>query len=98
MSSTMQPIFHLIINETKYRASSVFFNELVLHHENDKRKFLLYPRFVMQCIIKELGQEVLVGKTTLLNPLSSQAYSRHNKPAVLPEDDQGEHVTVPKEP
>ena len=52
----------------------------------------------MQCIIKELGQEVLVGKTTLLNPLSSQAYSRHSKPAAWPEDDQGEPETVPMEP
>ena len=98
MPCTFQPIFHSIVNETKFRASTLFFNELVLHHLNTKKKFLLYPRFIMQCIIKELGEEVLVGKTTVLNPLTSQAYSRHNKPATWPEDDQGEHTTVPKEP
>ena len=98
MPSTFQPIFHSIVNETKFRASSLFFNELVLHHLNTKKKFLLYPRFIMHCIIKELGEEVLVGKTTTLNPLSSQAYSRHNKPAAWPEDDQGEQETVPMEP
>src|ERR1043165_8225222 len=98
MPSTFQPIFHSIVNETKFRASALFFNELVLHHLNSKKKFLLYPRFIMHCIIKELGDEVLVGKTTVLNPLTSQSYSRHNKPATWLEDDQGEHTTVPKEP
>src|ERR1044071_1112209 len=98
MPSTFQPIFHSIVNETKFRASKLFFNELVLHHLNSKKKFLLYPRFIMHYIIKELGEEVLVGKTTILNPLSSQAYSRHNKPAAWPEDDQGEQEPVPMEP
>src|ERR1044071_10445912 len=98
MPSTFQPIFHSIVNETKFRASTLFFNELVLHHLNTKKKFLLYTRFIMHCIIKEFGEEVLVGKTTILKPLSSQAYSRHNKPAAWPEDDQGEQETVPMEP
>ena len=98
MPSTFQPFFHCIINETKFKASNVFFNELVLHHQNSKKKFLLYPRFVMQCIIKELGEGVLVGNSSKLNPLTSQVFSRHNKPALMLEDDQGEQATVPMEP
>src|ERR1044071_7479149 len=98
MPSTFQPIFHSIANETNFRASKLFFNELVLHHNNTKKKFLLYPRFIMQCIISELGNEVLVGKTEILKPLTSQAYSRHNKQAAWPEDDQGEPEPVPMEP
>ena len=98
MPSTFQPIFHSIVNETNFRASKLFFNELVLHHNNTNKKFLLYPRFIMQCIIKELGDEVLVGKTEILKPLTSQAYSRLNKQVACPEDDQGEPEPVPMEP
>lgn len=91
MPSTFQPIFHSIINETPFKASKLFFNELVLHHENQKKKFLLYPRFVMQCIIKELGEGILLGESKILKPLTSQVFSSHNKPATVPADDQREN-------
>ena len=98
MSYNLQCIFHSIVTKTPFKASAYFFNELVLHHNNTKKTFLLYPRFIMHCIIKELGVQILVGGISKLTPLTSQVYSRHNKPAAQPEDDQEEQTTLPLEP
>ena len=44
MPSTFQPIFHSIVNETNFRASKLFFNELVLHHNNTKKKVFVISK------------------------------------------------------
>jgi len=97
MPSDLQQIFHSIVTGAKFRASNYFFNEMVINHQKAKNKFLLYPRFLMQCIIEELGDEAILGPKTVSSGLGPQIFARHNTPALLVVGDQRAEPN-PKEP
>ena len=95
----LQQVFHSIVNKTPLKISNYFFNEIVLHlQKEDNKKFLLYPRFLMHCILDEVDKELLVGPIEKLRPLTSQVFSRHNTQAFRPDDVQGKQKPVPLEP
>ena len=98
MPFDLQQIFHSIVAKQPFRASVYFFNELILNHNKKTKKFLLYPRFLMRCTIAELGDDIVAGPKTDFKGLGSQFFSRHNKPAIQADDNQGEPQPVPKEP
>ena len=98
MPSDLQQIFHSIVAKQPFRASSYFFNELVLNHNKESKKFLLYPRFLMRCIIAELGNDIVAGPKSDFKGLGSQIFARHNKQAIQADDVQGEPEPLPKEP
>ncbi|KAD2805965.1 hypothetical protein E3N88_39342 [Mikania micrantha] len=86
MSSRWQQVLYSILESQKLNFSQILFSELTEHAAKPvSSRWLLYPRFIMAIIEKQLQQNGLVGQGISAPAVLLEVYSRHNTNLTLKE-------------
>ncbi|KAD4584712.1 hypothetical protein E3N88_22313 [Mikania micrantha] len=86
MSSRWQQVLFSILESQNLNFSQILFSELTEHASKPvSSRWLLYPRFIMAIIEKQLNQNGLVGQGISAPAVLLEVYSRHNTNPTLKE-------------
>ncbi|KAD5318235.1 hypothetical protein E3N88_18181 [Mikania micrantha] len=86
MSSRWQQVLYSILESQKLNFSQILFSELTEHAAKPvSTRWLLYPRFIMAIIEKQLKQAGLDGQGISAPAVLLEVYSRHNTNLTLKE-------------